>query len=179
MAERLLQPARLQELLANLLDDSSAAMRERQAHLKALRTERTRVDGAIQNMFDFIEQGIVSPRDTDFTTRLATQRARRADLEQEIVLIERQLSTTDRRVTPEAIERLGDVILRKLKATDPVLRQGYARRFIEKVVVAPGTVTISGPIHPLEMAVGEDPEKQAPVVPSLDREWCRLQDSNL
>ena len=45
MAERLLRPERLQELLANLLDDSSAAVRERQAHLKALRTERTRIDG--------------------------------------------------------------------------------------------------------------------------------------
>lgn len=38
MAERLLRPERLQALLANLLDDSSAAVRERQAHLKALRT---------------------------------------------------------------------------------------------------------------------------------------------
>lgn len=78
-------------MLANLLDDSSSAIRERQAHLKALRTERTRVDGAIQNVFDFIEQGVVSPRDTNFTARLAAQRTRRADLEQEIVLVERQL----------------------------------------------------------------------------------------
>ena len=42
MTERLLRPERLRALLANLLDDSSAAVRERQAHLKALRTERTR-----------------------------------------------------------------------------------------------------------------------------------------
>lgn len=102
MAERLLQRARLRELPANLLDDSSAAVRQRQAHLKALRTERTRVEGAIQNMFDFIEQGVVSARDADFTARLAAQRTRRADLEQEILLTERQLSAADRRVTPEA-----------------------------------------------------------------------------
>ncbi|MDQ2892192.1 MAG: recombinase family protein [Pseudomonadota bacterium] len=69
MADRLLRPERLRELFANLLDDSSGAVRERQAHLKALRTERTRVDGAIQNMFDFIEQGIVSPRDAHFAAR--------------------------------------------------------------------------------------------------------------
>ena len=71
MAKRLFCPERLRELLANLLDDSSAAVRERQAHLKALRTERTRVEGAIQNMFDFIEQRVVSARDVDFTARLA------------------------------------------------------------------------------------------------------------
>lgn len=137
MAERLLRPERLQELLANLLDDSSAAVRERQAHLKALRTERTRVEGAIQNMFDFIEQGIVSARDADFIARLASQRARRANLEQEISLVERQLSAADRRVTSDAIDRLGEVILSKLRSSDAIARQGYARRFIAKVVVEP------------------------------------------
>ncbi|CAN5599792.1 recombinase family protein [soil metagenome] len=178
MAERLLRPERLQALLANLLDDSSSAVRERQTHLKALRTERTRVEGAIQNMFDFIEQGIVSPRDADFTARLASQRTRRADLEQEILLVERQLSTADRRVTPEAIDRLGEVILTKLRSEDSSVRQGYARRFIEKVVVAPGTITIIGSIKPLELAANDDPEKRAPMVPSLDREWCGREDSN-
>ena len=179
MAERLLRPDRLQDLLANLLDDSSAAVSERQAHLKALRTERTRIEGAIQNMFDFIEQGIVSARDTDFTARLAAQRTRRADLEQEILLVERQLSSSDHRVTPEAVARLGEVILTKLRSEDQVLRQGYARRFISKVVVAPDVITIMGPMKSLEIAANGDPEQIAPAVPSSAREWCRLQDSNL
>jgi site-specific DNA recombinase len=179
MADRLLRPERLQALLANLLDDSSAAVRERQAHLKALRTERTRVEGAIQNMFDFIEQGIVSPRDVDFTARLANQRTRRADLEQEILLVERQVSTADRRVTPEAIDRLGEIILTNLRSQDSSVRQGYARRFIDKVVVSTDTITITGPIKPLELAANDDTSPGAPKVPSLDREWCPEEDSNL
>ena len=179
MAERLFQPERLRALLCNLLDDSSAAVRERQAHLKALRTERTRVESAIQNMFDFIEQGIVSPRDADFIARLANKRTRRADLEQEILLVERQLSAADRRITPETVDRLGEVLLAKLRSKDSAVRQGYARRFIDKVVVAPDTITITGPIKSLEIATAEDPTERAPTVPSLDREWCRLQDSNL
>ncbi len=178
MAERLFRPERMRELLANLLDDSSAAVRERQAHLKALRTERTRVEGAIQNMFDFIEQGVVSPRDTDFTARLAIQRTRRADLEQEILLVERQLSATDRRITLEAANRLGEVILAKLRADDATTRQGYARRFIGQVVVSPDQITISGSMKPLEIAINGDPDLQAPMVPSIDREWCPGRDSN-
>ena len=174
MAKRLLRPERLQQLLANLLDTNSSATRERQTQLKALRTERTRVEGAIQNMFDFIEQGVISPRDTDFTTRLAAQRHCRADLEQEIVLVDRQLSANDHRITPEAIERLGDAILRKLRSDDPILRQGYARRFIDKVVVARYTIIISGPIKPLEPAANDEPDGKAPMVPSLALEWCRL-----
>lgn len=168
----IVRPERLRELLANLLDDSSAAVRERQAHLKALRTERTRVEGAIQNMFDFIEQRIVSARDVDFTARIAAQRTRRADLEQEILLVERQLSAADRRVTSEAIDRLGEVILTKLRADNHSLRQGYARRFIAKVVVAPDVITITGPIKALEIAAHGNPARQAPLVPSLEREWC-------
>lgn len=61
---------------------------------------------------------LVSPRDADFSARLANQRTRRADLEQEIMLVERQLSTAERRVTPEAVERLGEVILAKLRSDD-------------------------------------------------------------
>lgn len=178
MADRLLRPERLQALLANLLDDSSSAVRERQAHLKALRTERTRVEGAIQNWYDFIDRGVFSSSDADFTTRLANQRKRRADLEQEIMLVERQLSTADRRVTPEAVERLGEVILARLRSDDSCVRQGYARRFIEKVVVAPTTITITGSIKLLELAADGDSAQRAPIVPSLDREWCRLQAYN-
>ena len=178
MADRLLRPERLQALLANLLDDSSSAVRERQAHLKALRTERTRVEGAIQNWYDFIDRGGFSANDADFITRLANQRKRRADLEQEIMLAERQLSTADRRITPEAVERLGEVILARLRSQDSWVRQGYARRFIEKVVVAPGTITITGSIKSLEVAANDDPDNKAPLVPSLDREWCGREDSN-
>ena len=125
-------------------------------------------------MFDFIEQGVVSARDVDFTARLAAQRTRRADLEQEILPVERQLSAADRRVTPAAIDRLGEVILTKLRSDDPTLRQGYARRFIAKVVVAPDVITITGPIKPLEIAANSHPDQQTLMVPSLDREWCPI-----
>lgn len=53
------------------------------------------------------------------------------------MLVERQLSGAERRVTPEAVKRLGEVIAAKLRSNGPALRQGYARRFIDKVVIAP------------------------------------------
>ena len=71
LAERILQPERLKVVLSDLLDQSIPATQERRAHLTALKTGRTRVRAAIQNMFDFIEQGVVSARDVDFANRLA------------------------------------------------------------------------------------------------------------
>lgn len=142
--------------------DSSAATRERQAHLKASRTERTRVEGAIRNMFDFIEHGVVSARDTDLTVRRAAQRTHRADWEQEIVRVERQLSATDRHATPDAIGRLGDVILRKLRSDDALPRQAYARPVIDQGGARARHDTIGGPIKPLEVTVGEDLDDRPP-----------------
>ena len=110
--------------------------------------------------------------------RPPTQRTRRADLEQEILLVERQVSAADRRVTPAAVARLGDVIACKLRSDELALRQGYARRFIAKVVVAPDVITISGPTKALELAVSGDPEQLAPAVPSSARKWCGREDSN-
>lgn len=104
---------------------------------------------------------------------LASQRSRRADLEQEILLVERQLSAADRRVTSDAIDRLGEVILSKLRSSDTTAQQGHVRRFIAKVVVAPDLITIGGPIKPLAIAANDGPEQQAPTVPSFDREWCQ------
>lgn len=78
----------------------------------------------------------------------------------------------DRRVTPDAIDRLGELILTKLRFEDSNVHQGYMRRFIDKVVFAPGTITITGSIKPLELAANDDTNQWAPMVPSSAREWC-------
>lgn len=89
--------------------------------------------------------------------------------ENDVVLVERQLSSAERRVTSDIVTRLGEVILQKLRSEDPVLRQGYARRFIAQVIVAPKLITITGPVKSLETASCRDPKQIAPVVPSSAR----------
>jgi len=71
------------------------------------------------------------------------------------------------------------VLLVKLREKDSSVRQGYARRFIDKVVVVPDKITITGSVKALERAASNGAEAQAPLVPSSDREWCDAQDSNL
>lgn len=65
------------------------------------------------------------------------------------------------------MRRPGNVIRPKLRSDDPVLRQGYALRFIDKVALAPHIIAIGEPIRPLASAVGSDPDHRAPTVPSL------------
>ena len=178
LEQRLLLPERLQTLLANMLDRSDAMTQALRDRAQALRTERTNVDGKIRNMIGFIEAGAASPDDRDFVDRLAVNRARRSQLDQEIKQVEQQMGMNRREVTPEAVARLGEVIATKLRAPDPYVRQGYARRFIDKVVVTRDAITITGQNRPLEMAALSGPDNVGPMVPSIAREWCRLGDSN-
>ena len=76
----------------------------------------------MQNMFDFIEHGVVSARDADFANRLAGNRARRHDLDQNIALVEQQLSAERRVITPESVGRLGNVLLVKFREKDSSMR---------------------------------------------------------
>ncbi|RYG89610.1 MAG: hypothetical protein EON59_01060 [Alphaproteobacteria bacterium] len=52
---------------------------------------------------------------------------------------------------------LRDVFLTKLRSDDGSVRQGYARRFIDKIIAAPDSISISGPIKPLALATNGDP----------------------
>ena len=45
---------------------------------------------------------------------------------------------------PEAVERLGEALLTKLGSEDHAVRQGDARRFITRMVVAPDVITTTG-----------------------------------
>jgi site-specific DNA recombinase len=177
--QRLLKPERLQILLANLLDRSETTTRALRDRLHALRTQRTNVDGKIKNMIGFIEAGGASPDDRDFVDRLATNRARRAQLDEEIKQVDKQMGMDRREVTPDAVARLSEVIAANLRAPDPHIREGYPRRFIDKVVVTPNTITIMGRNRPFEEAVLNGPENVGPMVPSIAREWCPEEDSNL
>ena len=173
LEQRLLKPERLQLLLASMLDRSETTTRALRDRLQALRTERTNVDGKIRNMIGFIEAGAASPDDRDFVERLAFNRARRTQLDEEIKQLDQQMGIDRREVTPEAVTRLGEIIAAKLRAPDPYVRQGYARRFIDKVVVTSDTITIMGRNRPFEEAVLKGAENVGPMVPSIAREWCR------
>lgn len=135
LAHGILKRDRLEELLAGLLDASSSAVLERKARLKGLRTEHTRIDGGIKNLWSFVKSGAVTADDEDFQAEYAGDKKRRADLEQDTALLEQQLSSGTQQSTPQAVDRLGEVILVKLRSIDaplakvcePVHRKGDRR----------------------------------------------------
>src|SRR3546814_14877547 len=76
LERRVLQPEHLQELLSDFLDHSDASNEKRRHDLTLLRAEKTNTEGAINRLYELIEQGLASPAASTFAERLTRQRQR-------------------------------------------------------------------------------------------------------
>ena len=177
--EQLLARDRLRELLAGVLQLSDERRLEREAELSRARAEQTRARTAINRLLVLVEEGTIGPRDPSFAERMAHNRTALAATTARIDALETQLTRGAKRITEQTVDRFGQMLSAGLRTADPVLRSAYLRMFVEEVRVSDENVVVSGPIARLENAVTAGSGKGKQMVPSFDREWCRLQDSNL
>src|SRR5690349_21094830 len=110
----------------------------------SLRTERTNSTGALNRLYELVEQGLASPTGRDFAERLTHHRARIASLTTDIEGLERQLTSSRRSITPEVVGRFGNLFRDGLRGDNPALRQAYVRLLIDQVVVEDQQVHIRG-----------------------------------
>ena len=177
--DRLLEPGRLRALLAGVLDVSQARTEEREAELARARAEHTRLNTAIRNLLILVEKGIMNPRDSAFAERLAENQTARAAVSSRIEILEAQLAKGKRQIDEQTIERFGVMLRQKMRSHDNSLRSSYLKMFVGEVRVGLSEIIISGPISALENGVAVGLPVKEGAVPIFDREWCRLQDSNL
>src|SRR3954471_6057793 len=179
LEERVLAPERLPELLAAFLEKSDESDQRRREELSLVRAARTNSEGALNRLYELVEQGLASPGDRDFAERLTHHRQRIAALTADISSLERQLASSQRRVTPEIVGRFGALLRDGLRGDNPALRQAYVRLLIDQVSVEADQVHIRGSRKALERAVIATAASARGKVPSFAREWRTRQDSNL
>lgn len=177
--QQVLAPNRLQALLADVLDLSDQKRAQREAELTYARTEQTRLRTAIENLLILVETGRMGARDPIFAKRMDENRSALAASTARIETLETQLAKGSRRVTPTTIKKFGETLSARLRDEDATLRKAYVRMLVSKVTVAKEQITISGPKAVLENGVCNGIPRLMGMVPIFDREWCRLQDSNL
>ena len=179
LGKRLLDPSRLENLLAQLLERSAGADAKRKRDIVTLRNERTAVEMAIQRLFESIEAGLVDPTDKDLKKRLAGHQSRRAALDEEINLLERQCGDKRGRIDSETIAAFAAGFRKKLTdPSDPGLRKKYVQAFVSEVVMTRERLTVRGPVASLVQAVSTPNAIDAPVRTSMVN-WRTRQDSNL
>jgi site-specific DNA recombinase len=179
LEQRVLSPERLPKLLGAFLEQSDASDGKRRDELASLRTEKTNSMGALNRLYELVEQGLASPTDRDFAERLTHHRGRIASLTADIEGLERQLKSSQRAITPEIVGRFGNLLRDGLRGDNPALRQAYVRLLIDQVVVEDEQVLIRGSRKALERAVIATAASTRIGVPSFAREWRARQDSNL
>ena len=179
LQKRLLDPARLEKLLAQLIERSAGADARRKRDIVTLRNERTAAETAIQRLFESIEAGLVDPKDKDLKKRLAAHQNRRAALDEEINLLERQCGDKHNRIDSDTIAAFAAGLKKKLTDPDnPALRKNYVQAFVSEVVMTKEQLTVRGPVASLVQAVSTPGAVSAPVRTSMV-DWRARQDSNL
>jgi site-specific DNA recombinase len=179
LEERILAPERLPGLLAAFLEKSDESDQRRREELALVRAAKTNSEGALNRLYELVEQGLASPADRDFAERLTHHRQRIATLSADIASLERQLASSQRRITPDVLGRFGKLLREGLRGDNPALRQAYVRLLIEQVTVEDDQIHIRGSRKALERAIIATAASNRKVVPSFAREWRTRQDSNL
>ena len=170
LEERVLAPARLQALLAAVLDRSDSALAERRDALKARRAEKTRIEGQKMRLLELVEMGELSARDPQLAERLQGHNARLAAIAVEVRSLEQQLAQPRREITGEILKRFSQLVRRGLRDKDPALRRAYLRLVVDEVIVSSETVLVRGNKRALEHAVFLSPDAHDGVLTSI-QEW--------
>ena len=179
LEHRVLHPDRLPQLLEAFLEKSDVSDSRRRDELASLRSEKTNSTGALNRLYELVEQGLASPTERDFSERLTHHRSRIASLTADIEVLERQLTSSQRTITPQVVGRFGSLLRDGLRGDIPALRQAYVRLLIDQVVVEDELVRIRGSRKALERAVVATAASTRKGVPSFAREWRTQEDSNL
>jgi hypothetical protein len=163
LAERVFEPNRLTDLLESYLDGSAQAEHDRRQRQGRLKAELTETEGAIQKLLDMVEKGLMDVDDPALAERLQRHKLNRTKLTQEIALANQPI-TGPLTITPKKLERLSGQMREALMSGPIEFRRAYLRMFVQRVVVSPREVRISGPKSTLAKTASADLPAPGPEV---------------
>lgn len=179
LEERLLTPERLRDLLSGWLDHSEKASEGRREKLRQLHTRQTALEGGLERLLDCVIGGQLTASNPQFAKKNAELTEQLAQVKTDIVMLERQLERSERRITPELIDRFATMMRERLRSGEPALRQYYARSIIARVDVGNQEIRLTGSKKALEHAVARTDAPPVGLVPTFERKWRARKDSNL
>ena len=177
LADRLLTPERVGDLLAALLQRQSAKDEDHVVRLTAIKAKLTDAESRLARLYAAIESGVADPTDKTLKDRVATVKTER-DIAQ--TAHDRALAETSprARITPDMIAASVEVMRNNILTGDTPFRRAYIRSVIDQVEVDDAEIRIVGRRSVLERLVmggGATPAG----VPSFGPKWLPEQDSNL
>ena len=179
LADRLFTPERLQVILEAYVAQSADAQIERTRKIATAKQRQTETSGKISRLMQMVANGLLEADDPDLAGQMQGLKAQRAQVTQEIALLEQSASSANAAITEAKISRLATAMRQAMAHPDPAFRKAYLSLFVGTVTVGDSEIAIAGPKCALAKAATLDELPQAgTIVPSFVREWRPVGDSN-
>jgi site-specific DNA recombinase len=181
IAQRLLQPRRLTQILSSVLDRREERGERRKAHVTELRKRAAEADAKLKRLYDAIENGVADLSDPMLKERIAELKAVR---DQARADAERAQETIDRAgpiVTAQALTRFARTARKRMRTDSGGYRRDHLRALAQRVEVDAKEIRIMGSKSALlRTLVAASSAKSATFgVPSSVPKWRARGDSNL
>ena len=179
--ERLLDPERIEDVLASLLDRRQESVERRGQHIAELNQRAAEADMRLKRLYDAIEAGSLDPAESALGERIAGLTAIRDQARADAVRTEAMLKNSAHKgLTGAAVRELASEARTGLRLEKGGYRRDHVRAFAQHVEVADDAIYINGSKNTLLKAlIAAKGGKSAGIgVPGFIPRWRRERDSN-
>ncbi len=179
--ERLLDPERIEDVLASLLDRRQESVERRSQHITELNQRAAEADMWLKRLYEAIEAGSLDPAESALGERIAGLTAIRDQARADAVRTEAMLkSSAHKGLTGAAVRELASEARTGLRLETGGYRRDHVRAFAQHVEVADDAIYINGSKNTLLRAlIATKGGKSAGIgVPGFIPKWRSGRDSN-
>ncbi len=144
IADRLLQPDRLEEVLAAVLDRRQERSERRRQHIGELNKRATEADARLKRLYDAIEIGAADLNDPDLRERIAGLKATRDQAQVDAERAQATLQGSGQAITPAMLAKFGRTARERMRVDGGGYRRDHLRALAQRVEVADTEVRIMG-----------------------------------
>lgn len=145
LAERLLDPDRLEDVLSEVLDRRQERSERRREHIAELNKRAAETELRLKRLYDAIESGVADLDDPALKDRIdglkATRDQARADAERASALL---VSSAQQAITPTMLRDFASTARRRIRLEGGGYRRDHLRALAQRVEVDKGEVRIMG-----------------------------------
>jgi site-specific DNA recombinase len=176
---RLLDPQRVPELLAGLIDRRQAQAAKQDVRLAELRKVAAEADAKLTRLYGAIESGVMDLSDDNLKGRIAELKQVRDSARSDVERAEGRGGARSEVVTAEVVSRFALEARRRLRDEKGGFRRHYVQAMVQRVEVTDDEVRICGTPERLLRALAPPLVGSAPEFRSIVPRWLPEQDSNL
>jgi site-specific DNA recombinase len=180
IADRLLAPDRLEEVLAYVLDRRQERSERRRHHVGELRKRASEADARLKRLYDAIEGGVADLDDPDLRERIASLKAIRDQAQVDAERAQATLQGSGQTITPAMLATFARTARERMRIDGGGYRRDHLGALAQRVEVADTEVRIMGSKSNLlgTLVAAAGGKMSTPGVRSSVLNWRRGRDSN-